>query len=109
MNMAKHLPAAFAFIKYADEQSAWKAIEELNNTYLWETRISVQEANKQHSYFTQDTGFITNEEFDVPRPPPPDFDSSLPETHYQMKRKQELSGQSNVYSIRVNDLPPEIT
>lgn len=109
MNLSKHQPAAFAFIRYDDEHSSWRAIEEYDNTYLWENRISVQDANKQNSYFTQDTGFITNEEFDVPRPPPPDFDSTLPDTHYTIKRKEELKNNGGGFSVRIDDLPSEIT
>lgn len=92
-----------------DEHSAWQAMEEYDGVYVWDNRLSVQDANKQQSYFTQDTGFITNEEFDVPKLPPPDFDSSLPATHYDMKRKQMLRDQTDVFSVRIDDLHPEIT
>jgi RNA recognition motif-containing protein len=109
VNKAKNVPTAFAFIRYDNDQSALRAIEENDGIYLWDNRIVVGEANKQQSYFTQDTGFITNQEFDVPKPPPPDFDSSLPANHYELKRKQELKGVSNVFSVRVDDLDPQIT
>lgn len=108
--MSRHEPSSFAFIRYEDEHCTWQAIEEYDGNYLWDTRLSVQEANKQNSYFTQDTGFITNEEFDVPRPPPPDFDATLPENHYYLKRKEELKNYAGEgYPIRIDDLPPEIS
>lgn len=54
-------------------------------------------------------GFITNEAFDVPKPPPDEFDSSLPDTHYQMKHKQELKQRDVYHTVRVDDLHPDIT
>jgi RNA recognition motif-containing protein len=109
MNLARHKPSPFAFIRYPDEHSAWRAIEEHDNKYLWTNKISVTEGNKQQSYFTQDTGFITNEEFDVPKIPPPDFDSSLPENHWEMKRKADLKHNLDTFSVRIDDLDPHIT
>ena len=56
-----------------------------------------------------DLGFITNEAFDVPIPPKDDFDASLPDNHYQMKRREELKQREVYYSVRVDDLHPDIT
>ena len=55
-NLGKHLPSPFVFIRYLDEQSIWMAIEEMDCKYLWDVKIHVGEANKQNSFFTQDTG-----------------------------------------------------
>ncbi len=54
-------------------------------------------------------GFITNEAFDVPKPPPLDFDSSLPEEHFYVKHKQDLKLRDQLFTVRVDDLHPDIT
>ena len=54
------------------------------------------------------TGFITNQKFDVPKVIPPEFDSSLPEEHYMLKRKEYLRQTDVQYSLRIDDLPQEI-
>lgn len=54
-------------------------------------------------------GFITNEAFDVPKPPPDEFDSSLPETHYTMKHKDEIKRKDTYFTVKVDDLHPSIT
>lgn len=68
-------------------------------------RITVHDANFQDSYFTQDTGFITNELFDVPVVKVDNFDPSLPETHYTVKRQRELKYAESSYNVRVDDFP----
>lgn len=54
-------------------------------------------------------GFITNEVFDVPKAPPADFDPTLPETHFHVKHKEALKYKDNFFSVRVDDLHPDIT
>ena len=68
-------------------------------------RITVHDANLQESYFTQDTGFITNELFDVPVVKVDNFDPSLPEEHYTIKRQRELKYAETHFNVRVDDFP----
>ena len=82
---------------------------ELNGASFGDNQIVVTDGNLQDSYFTQDTGFITNEAFDKPRVVVDNFDGSLPSNHYEIKRKLALAKAEQVYSIRIDDLPLNIT
>jgi hypothetical protein len=54
------------------------------------------------------TGFITNEAFDTPKVIIDNFDGSLPENHYEIKRRNELRLRPNVHAVRVDDIPLDI-
>lgn len=58
VNLSKHKPSNFAFIKYEDQTMAQTAVQEMNEVYVeeWDASITVQEADMQESYFTNDTG-----------------------------------------------------
>ena len=57
-----------------------------SNGGIWnETKIKVKEA-EQHHFFTQDTGYITNEALDSVVVAAKKFDPSLPSNHYAGKR-----------------------
>mmetsp|Transcript_1039 Transcript_1039/g.1738 ORF Transcript_1039/g.1738 Transcript_1039/m.1738 type:complete len:162 (-) Transcript_1039:93-578(-) len=81
----------------------------MNGRLYFYKRITVHDANSQDSFFTQDTGFITNEMFDVPVVKVDNFDPSLPKEHYVIKRQRELKYADNVTSVRVDDFPPDMS
>lgn len=55
------------------------------------------------------TGALTNHEFQFPPREIPEFDSSMPYDHYQMKRQEVLKMTDTVYPIKIEDLHPDIT
>jgi hypothetical protein len=109
MDFTKRRPSPFAFIRFRNEEDARAAIMEMDGATFGDNAVVVTDGNSQDSYFTQDTGFITNEAFDKPRVVVDNFDSSLPSNHYEIKRKLELSKADRVYSIRIDDLPLDVT
>ncbi len=52
----KKVPSQFAFIKYRDESSAKEAVVSMDNAYIWDSDITVNEANVQDSFFSGNTG-----------------------------------------------------
>lgn len=54
----KCIPSQFAFIKYRDEAAAKDAVESMNNAYIWDVDLTVDEANAQESFFSGSTGII---------------------------------------------------
>lgn len=108
MNLSKKKPTPFAFIRYFRKDDAEEAKEAMNGRLYAYKRITVHDANAQDSFFTQDTGFITNQMFDVPVVKVDNFDPSLPEEHYIIKRQREVKYADNVHNIRIDDLPTDI-
>ena len=54
-------------------------------------------------------GYITNEKFDSPEKKAKEFDSSLPDNHYELKHKHELSLQvDHVITLRVDELSTQM-
>lgn len=127
----KCIPSQFAFIKYRDEASAKDAVASMNNAYIWDVDLTVDEANVQESFFSGSTGIfllfvsqslsfsyhrrcsakgaLTNHEYDFPPREIHEFDSSMPYNHYQIKRQEALQRTDDVYPIKVEDLHPDIT
>ncbi len=109
MDFTKRRPSPFAFIRYRTEEDANAAMMGLNGKTFGINQLVITDGNVQDSFFTLDTGFITNEAFDQPRIALDTFDGSLPSNHYEIKRKLALSKAEQVYSIRIDDLPLDIT
>lgn len=107
-NLYKHKPSPYAFVRYFRQEDADNAVACMDGKEYGEYEIRVFEANKQNSFFTQDTGFITNEAFDTPKVSVDNFRADLPESHFEMRRRQELLLKTNVFAVRVDDIPPEI-
>lgn len=53
-------------------------------------------------------GFITNEAFDIPKVEVNHFESAMPSSHYEVKRRQQLLEVDRVYSVKVSDVPLEV-
>jgi RNA recognition motif-containing protein len=83
-NMDTLSPCPFAFVRYRSKESAEAAMMHYNGCLYGDKKLSIHKANLQDSFFTQDTGYITNEAFDTPILKPPPFDGSLPRTHSQI-------------------------
>ena len=105
------------FIRYLDKGNAEKALEELQGATfggfslggIWhEQKIIIMEA-QQKSFFTQDTGYITNEALDSVQVADKFFDSSLPANHYAVKRADAIKNSDETYNLKVSNIPPQIT
>lgn len=109
MDFTKRRPSPFAFVRYANAQEALNCMASLDGMQFGDNTLVVTDGNEQDSYFTQDTGYITNEKFDTVKRIEDNFDGSLPSDHWEMKQKEARSHADKVYSIRIDDLHPEIT
>ena len=108
---SKHMPTKYVFVRYLEPGCAELAMEHLQGRkfgHLDSLPIRIKEA-KQVSFFTLDTGYITNEALDTPLVQQTWFDSSLPENHYQVKHEEELKKVDEVYTLRVDDLHEKIS
>lgn len=111
MDFTKHRPSPFAFVRFSCQQDGLNCIASLDGMEIGTNRdkLAFTDGNLQDSYFTQDTGYITNERFDTVKRVEDNFDPSLPANHWEVKRKLERANADRVYSIKVEDLNPEIT
>lgn len=116
-NTATMLPTQYCFIRYLDKGNAEKALEVMEGAVfggfstggIWhEQKVYIQEA-RQDSFFTMDTGYITNEALDTPEVTEKFFDSSLPSNHYAMKRADAIRHNDETFNLKVTNIPPEIT
>jgi len=109
---SRHIPTKYVFVRYLHPGCAEMAMEALQGRKFGVdgggSPICIKEA-KQTSFFTFDTGYITNEALDTKEAVEKFFDSSLPETHYQVKHEEELKKADEVYTIRIDDLHESIT
>lgn len=103
----RHTLSAFAFVRYLHEADAHRALD-MDGKELWEVELTVVLATHE-VFFTHDTGFLTNYELNVPPPAVEEFDASLPDSHYDLKRKEELRGLDEYFTLRVDDLHPAVS
>lgn len=103
----RHKASSYAFIRYVNEKDGLEAIQEMDQKHIWDVDLSVAPA-AQPVFFTKDTGFLTNYELNVPPREPEEFDSSMPESHYSLKRKEDLRTTDDYFTVRVDDLHPSI-
>lgn len=136
-NLQRGMPSRYAFVRYYNKDDADRASLEMHGRKYGDSMITVDDANLQNSFFTQDTGkiiflqfftvndtgtvslhvfllfsgFITNEMFDTPKIILNEFDSTMPPDHYPLKRKQELRNLivDQQVTLRVDDLHKDIT
>jgi hypothetical protein len=116
-NTQTMLPTQYCFIRYMEEGSALTALAEMDdkkfggysNGGIWdETSIKVKRAIQDH-FFTQDTGYITNEALDSIVVQAKVFDSSMPTSHYSTKRAEAIKYNDEVFTLKVSDIPAQIT
>lgn len=116
-NNTSLLPTPYCFIRYLESAPAAVATKEMedkafggySNGGIWnETKIKVKKA-EQHHFFTQDTGYITNEALDSVVVTEKHFDPSLPTNHYAVKRADSIRNSDEVFTLKVSDIPEEIT
>lgn len=98
----------YAMISYEAEDMAARAIVTLDGTTLEGLDIRVQWA-EQFSFFTGDTGFITNYNIETERRNDYEFDSSMPPDHREKKRLESLKNADSIYTVRVDNLQPTTT
>ena len=102
------VPAPYIFVRYVTKESADIAIREMNGKMIKNRQIFVVTA-EQDSFFTMDTGYITNEALDHPEVPKPPFDTTLSSSHYSHLRAEEIRDLDVTFNIRVDDIHPHIT
>jgi RNA recognition motif-containing protein len=111
------MPTQYCFIRYMTEEAALAAMAAMDgkkfggysNGGIWnEAPITVKRA-VQDSFFTQDTGYITNEALDSIKIENKTFDSSLPPTHYACKRADAIRHNDEVWTLKVTSIPSVIT
>jgi len=108
---SKHVPTKYVFVRYIEPGCAERAMDALQGRrfgHLDVLPIRIKEA-KQVSFFTLDTGYITNEALDTPLVEQTSFDSSLPANHYHVKHEEELKKVDEVFTLRVDDLHEKIS
>lgn len=107
-NLDTHEQKGFGFIAYKEEASQQRAIMEMDGTVLGNHIIGVQAAS-QESFFTKDTGYITNATLDNPEALVDEFDSSMPDAHYEAKYKSRPIDLSKLLTVKVDNLGPNIS
>lgn len=108
---SRHIPTKYVFVRYVHPGCAELAMEALQGRKFGKdipTAILIKEA-KQVSFFTLDTGYITNEALDTKLVHVAHFDSSLPDNHYQVKHEEELKKADDVFTIRIDDIHEKIS
>ena len=100
-------PSRFAFARYIEKSCADDAVNYLHGYDLHGVKLTVAPA-KQESFFTRDTGFITNSALDTPIIENNYFDDSMPPEHQRLKREEYLKQVDVVYTVRVDDLDENV-
>jgi RNA recognition motif-containing protein len=106
--LSKRKQSSYCFIRYYNASDGQYAIDIMNGAFIWDTELSVQEANEQNTFFTEATGYLTNYVLKIPPREPPEFDPSLPRNHYEVKKKEQLKHADQFYTVRIDDLHPSI-
>ena len=101
------VPCQYIFIRYNTKEAAEKAIRQMDGRYLYGKEIRVVMAI-QNSFFTQDTGYMTNESLDKKVVVISKFDSSMPIQHHIVKREEEIKEVEVTFNLRVDDISPSI-
>jgi len=104
-NLDTHEQKGFGFIAFKREESQQMAIMELDGTVLGGYILGVETA-KQNSFFTKDTGYITNATLDHSEVLVDDFDSSMPDAHYEAKYKSRPVDLNKLMTVKVDNLGP---
>lgn len=93
----------FAFIRFYEEGAANAALALNGSESNTEKPLEVTLA-KQDSFFTKDTGFITNDSLHQVVAAPVEFDSSMPASHYEAKYRARPLDFSKLFTLRVDNL-----
>lgn len=107
----------YCFIRFKDADAKEAALAQMqgrkfggySNGGIWDEQPIYVKESVQNSFFTQDTGYITNEALDNPEVVNKEFDSSLPDRHYAVKRADAIRNNDEVYTLKVTDLSEMIT
>jgi RNA recognition motif-containing protein len=105
MNLNKRAHRGFAFVRFRNKVDAAAAMEEFQGYKLKGEPITISIC-KQNSFFTLDTGYITNEALDNLPERASNFQPGMPDAHYETLRYQnrDLSRQA---TLKVGNLGEE--
>ena len=107
-NQGKMIPTQYIFVRYVRREDADAALVSMNGRVFDDRALVIVEA-KQESFFTQDTGYITNSAFDTPQVTHKEFDSSMPASHYEKRREAEIKEVEVTFTLRVYDIHKSVT
>lgn len=107
-NQGKMIPTRYLFVRYVKQEDAMAAMMAMNGRVFGDQAIAVAES-RQDSFFTQDTGYITNSAFDTPQVAHKEFDSSMPAAHFEKRREAEIKEVEVTFTLRVYDIHKSIT
>jgi RNA recognition motif-containing protein len=103
-NMQTKEKKGYGFVEFKYEEDANSVIEALNGNDYHDHVIGVCMA-VQESIFSQNTGYITNEHLDFHVEEETEFDSSMPESHYEVKHKNRPLDVASLVTVKVDNLP----
>jgi RNA recognition motif-containing protein len=100
-------PRDFAFVRFRYREEAQAAVNGMHGGTIDGNKVTVEDSTQKH-VFSQDTGYITNEALDSIPPKAEDFDSSMPDSHYNslMLSKRDMD---SCVTIRVRNLSLDTT
>jgi len=104
-NMQTKEKKGYGFVEFKYEEDANDVVDALNGNDYEEHVIGVCHA-QQESLFSQNTGYITNEQLDYSVEEQSEFDSSMPESHYEVKYRNRPLDVANLVTVRVDNLGP---
>lgn len=107
-NLDNHEQKGFAFVTFKREEDANRCVDEVHQTEFMGHIIRAVHA-RQESFFTQDTGYITNESLDHVAESVGEFDSSMPANHYEVKYRNRPLDQRTLHTVKVDNLAPNMT
>lgn len=104
-NMQTKEKKGYGFVEFKYEEDAQSCINALNENDYEGNVIGVCMAI-QESIFSQNTGYITNEHLDFRVEEEAEFDSSMPESHYEVKYRNRPMDVANLVTVKVDNLSP---
>jgi RNA recognition motif-containing protein len=108
INLHTRAHRGFAFVRLQARSDAERAIEELDGIVDLKGQIMKVSMCIQNSFFTQDTGYITNEALDTLPERTNQFVPGMPESHFETLHYQNRD-LSNQYTLRVGNLNEHVT
>ncbi len=105
-NLSTKQQTGIAFVTYKYENAANAAIAAMHDSEFMSHIIIVTKAS-QNSFFSQDTGFITNATLDKKVADQVEFDSTMPAAYYEAKYRNRPIDTKNLLTVKVDGLGPK--
>lgn len=102
MNLRSRSHRGFAFVRFRWKKDALSALEDKDGFELKGSPLKIMMA-VQNSFFTQDTGYITNELLDNLPERGTDFEPGMPDSHFETLRYQSRDD-SDAITLKVSNL-----